>query len=344
MSPQDVSPCPTAPACIGVLLTNLGTPDSPKTADVRRYLKQFLSDPRVVEFPKLPWWLFLNGVILHTRPRRSARLYRKIWTEQGSPLLVISREQQEALQAVLDRTIEHPVRVELAMRYGNPSIAEGLERLRTANARTITVLPLYPQYSATTTASTFDAIGQVFSQWRWIPGLHFISDYHDHPGYIRVMADSVRRFQRDHGEAERLLFSFHGIPRKYAKQGDPYPQQCRTTAQRLAEELELPEQRWATSFQSRMGRSEWLRPYTDETLTRWAKEGVRQVQVVCPGFPTDCLETLEEIGQENRDCFLSAGGEGYQYIPALNTHSTHIAMLAELIRCRCESPGSGTDR
>ncbi len=320
----------------GVLLTNLGTPDSPETADVRRYLKQFLSDPRVVEMPRIPWWLLLNGVILRLRPRRSARLYRKIWTPAGSPLLTLSQAQRQALEQRLRELSGHPVPVALGMRYGNPSLGAGLERLRKAGARNIVVLPLYPQFSATTTASTFDALARVFAQWRWLPTLRFISDYHDDPAYIDALAESVRRFRARQGTAQRLLFSFHGIPRRYAEQGDPYPRQCETTARLLAAALDLPEPAWAFSFQSRMGRGEWLRPYTDETLRRWAGEGVERVQVLCPGFPTDCLETLEEIAEENRDTFLAAGGKTYQYIPALNADPRHIETLARLVSAQCQ--------
>jgi len=319
------------PSCTGILLTNLGTPDSTAVGDVRRYLKAFLSDPRVVEMPRLPWWLILNLVILRIRPARSANSYQKIWGAEGSPLLYLSRRQATALQALLDQADSGPFRVELAMRYGNPSIAHGLERLRQANARRILVLPLYPQYSATTTASTFDEVSRVLRGWRWIPELTFINEYHTHPAYIEALADSIRQFRQQQGEPDRLLISFHGIPKEYAAAGDPYPDQCRATAARLAAALQLPKERWACSFQSRMGRKEWLQPYTDQTLKAWPAEGVRRVQVICPGFPADCLETLEEIGEENRDCFLAAGGDEYHYIPALNDGASHIQMLRKLV-------------
>ncbi|MCW8908551.1 MAG: ferrochelatase, partial [Sedimenticola sp.] len=315
----------------GVLLVNLGTPDSPSVADVRRYLKQFLSDPRVVELPRSLWWLILNGAILRLRPKRSAAAYRQVWTDQGSPLLVESRAIAEELQQALAGRLRQPVRVELAMRYGAPSIARGLEQLRQANARHILVLPLYPQYSATTTASTFDEISRVLGGWRWLPELRFINHYHDDPGYIRALADSVRRFDPDDSSRDRLLMSFHGIPQSYADQGDPYAEQCHTTAQRLADELGLQPQQWAITFQSRVGRQPWLQPYTDETLKQWGAEGVSRVDVICPGFPADCLETLEEIGEENRDYFLQAGGEQYRYIPALNRDPLHIEALASLV-------------
>jgi ferrochelatase len=218
------------------------------------------------------------------------------------------------------------------MRYGSPSIAEGLETLRRANARRILVLPLYPQYSATTTASTFDEIGRVLRGWRWLPELRFINHYHDAPGYIGALAKSVTEFARTHGACERLLLSFHGIPQSYADQGDPYATECRTTAERLAAALALSPDQWAITFQSRVGGQAWLRPYTDETLKQWGANGIKRVHVLCPGFPADCLETLEEIGAENREYFLSAGGEEYHYIPALNDSPTHIDFLADLVQ------------
>jgi len=326
-------PCPDQPppGPIGVLLTNLGTPDSPQTTDVRRYLKEFLSDPRVVETPRPIWWLILNGIILRTRPQRSAAAYRKVWTEQGSPLLKIARDQAATLQQLLDPASEH-IRVELGMRYGNPSIADALERLRQANARRGLLLPLYPQYSATTTGSTIDALGETLRHWRWIPELRTINDYHDDPHYIEALAGSVRQFWVQHGEPERLLMSFHGIPQSYADGGDPYPEQCRITARLLAEALALDEGRWSIAFQSRIGRQQWITPYTDETLKQWGADGVKSVHVICPGFSADCLETIEEIGVENRAYFQQAGGGEYRYIPALNDSPRHIQGLANLVR------------
>jgi len=329
---QGPAPSSTQPECIGVLLTNLGTPDSAEVADVRRYLKEFLGDNRVVETPRLLWWFILNGIILRTRPKKSAAAYRSVWTENGSPLLDIALKQAEALQRQLADTPGTPIKVVLAMRYGNPSIEAGLEALRQANARRVIVLPLFPQYSATTTASTFDAVSRVLQGWRWIPELRFITHYHNHPGYIEALAQSVEQFQQGQGRAERLLISFHGIPQDYADGGDPYPGECRETARLLAQRLKLKEGQWAISFQSRMGKKEWIKPYTDETLKRWGREGVKTVQVICPGFSADCLETIEEIGIENRDYFLEAGGKAYHYIPSLNDQPAHIAFLADLIR------------
>ncbi len=319
------------PVTLGVLLTNLGTPDAPTTKEVRRYLAEFLSDPRVVELPRIIWWSLLHGVILRTRPARSAAAYRKIWSDRGSPLLAISYDQTAALQKLLEQQTEQPVRVELAMRYGNPSIANGLERLRQANARRILVLPLYPQYSATTTASTLDALSHELRQWRWLPDLEFISHYHDHPAYIEALTNSVQNYWQQNGKPERLLMSFHGIPQEYADAGDPYPEECHTTARRLADKLKLGPDEWAISFQSRLGRKQWLKPYTDATLREWGASKVKSVNVICPGFPADCLETLEEIAVENKENFIAAGGGEYSYIPALNSSPEHIQMLAEII-------------
>jgi ferrochelatase len=314
----------------GVLLTNLGTPDSPAPRDVRRYLKQFLWDPRVVELPRPLWWLVLNLVILTTRPRRSARAYAKVWTDEGSPLLVISRKQHAALQQALDERHESQIKVALAMCYGKPSIAAGLAELRDAGVRKVLVLPLYPQYSATSGAAIFDAVTAELRGCRALPELRFINDYHAHPAYITALADSVRAFQAEHGVPEKLLMSFHGIPQEYADKGDPYPCQCELTAMLLAKQLGLAQVQWQMSFQSRLGPKDWLKPYTDHTLESLASNGVRDVQVICPGFSADCLETLEEIAMENRDVFIGAGGTSYRYIPCLNEQPNHIDFLAQL--------------
>lgn len=321
-----------SPDRLGILLVNLGTPDSPSVGDVRRYLKEFLWDPRVVEMARPLWWLVLNGVILNTRPRRSAKAYQKVWTEQGSPLLVISKQQRDALQAALDDVLPGPVTVTLAMRYGKPSIAAGLDELRRAGARRLLVLPMYPQYSATTTASIFDAVTAELRQWRWLPELRFINHFHDDPGYIAALADSVREHWAEHGRADKLVMSFHGIPREYFEAGDPYYCECQKTGRLLAEALGLSEQQWQLTFQSRLGPKEWLRPYTDQSLEKLAREGVKSVDMVCPGFSADCLETLEEIAMENREVFLEAGGQEYRYIPCLNDRADHIAALAGLVR------------
>lgn len=317
--------------CVGVLLANLGTPDAPTPAALRRYLGEFLADPRVVEFPRPLWWAVLHGIVLRVRPRRAAHSYRKVWGEEGSPLLAISRHQTAALQDALERRLGAPVRVALGMRYGKPSIAAALESLRAANARRILVLPLYPQYSATTTASTLDAVGAVLRRWREIPDLRFVSRYHDQPGYIHALAESIRQHWDKQPPGERLLFSFHGLPKRYLRAGDPYHCECHKTARLVAEALDLAPDRWQVAFQSRFGREEWLQPYTDVTLREWAQRGIRHVDVVCPGFSADCLETLEEIAIQNRELFHAAGGESYHYIPALNTRPEHIDFLADLV-------------
>ena len=323
------------PTTLGVLVTNLGTPDAPTPKALRRYLKEFLWDPRVVEVPRPIWWLILNGIILNIRPRRSAQAYASVWTDAGSPLMTHSRRQQAALQAALEKSLPGPVRVELAMRYGNPAIASGLAALRAAGARRILVLPLYPQYAASTTASTFDAVFDQLKSWRWVPELRVVNDYHDDPGYLDALAASIREAWAQRGPADKLLFSFHGVPKRYLLAGDPYHCFCHATARQVAQRLELPPERWQVSFQSRFGREEWLKPYTDQTLKSLPGEGVKSVDVVCPGFSADCLETLEEIAVENRDYFLEAGGEAYHYIPALNDRSDHVSALAALVRRHC---------
>jgi ferrochelatase len=319
------------PATTGVLLTNLGTPEAPTASALRAYLKEFLWDPRVVEQPRWLWWLILHGVILNIRPARSAKSYQTVWTDDGSPLLAIGKKQCTALQRALHEKAGDSVHVELAMRYGNPSIEAGLEALREKNCRTIIILPLYPQYSATTTASIFDAVADVLKTWRRVPALHMVDAYHQHPAYITALADSVRAHWQQHGQSERLLMSFHGIPERYFKAGDPYPCHCRKTASLLREALGLDEDKAAISFQSRFGREPWIQPYTDATLKAWGKEGVKSVDVICPGFAADCLETLEEVGCENRDYFLNSGGEQYRYIPALNDNEAHIRALSQIV-------------
>ncbi|MFZ1827613.1 MAG: ferrochelatase [Candidatus Competibacteraceae bacterium] len=318
------------PACTGILLTNLGTPDAPTPSALRRYLAEFLWDSRVVEIPRLLWWLILHGVILRIRPARSAHKYQTIWTPDGSPLLAISRRQTAALAAILKQCCPGPVRVALGMRYGNPSIATALSELRTAGAQRLLVLPLYPQYSAATTASTFDAVAAELRTWRWLPELRFIMQYHDDPAYLGALATHLRR-ARVEQPGERLLFSFHGLPKRNLLAGDPYHCQCHKTARLVAERLGLAPEQWAVAFQSRFGRAEWLQPYTSALLTDWAQAGVKSVDVVCPGFAADCLETLEEIALENRQMFLDAGGERYRYLPALNDTPEHITALAGLI-------------
>ncbi len=330
--------------CTGILLSNLGTPDAPTPDAVRRYLAEFLSDPRVIELAKPLWWLILHGIILRTRPRRSAQAYSKVWTDDGSPLLAITKKQTELVTETLQNQIGDPVIVELAMRYGSPSIPLALERLRKLNVQRLLVLPLYPQYSATTTASTIDTITSALRTWRHVPELRTINQYHDFPAYINALVESIRVHWAEHGKPDKLLFSFHGLPKKYMLAGDPYSDQCQKTADLVVEQLELEAEQWAVSFQSRLGWQEWLQPYTDKLLIEWGKAGVGHVQIICPGFSADCLETLEEIKIQNNEFFLNAGGNNFSYIPALNYEPVHITALTELITKHCHGwpgfPGS----
>ncbi len=323
-------PGPGADAQIGVLLANLGTPDSPTPTALRRYLRQFLSDPRVVEAPRALWWLILNLIILRVRPKRSARLYRMVWTDEGSPLLVTTRRQATALASVLSRRSGSQVVVEAAMRYGRPAISSGLRRLAENGCGRVLVLPAYPQYAAATTGSTFDAVARELSGWRNLPELRMVRSYHDHPGYIAALAASVREAWSDGRSPAKLILSFHGIPKRYADAGDPYPGECWQTARLVTRELGLARRRWALTFQSRFGREPWLTPYTDKTLQALGRKGFAGIDVVCPGFAADCLETLEEIAVTNREGFEHAGGTDYRYISALNDRPDHITALADI--------------
>ncbi len=317
---------------IGVLLTNLGTPDAPTPSALRRYLAEFLWDPRIVELPRPLWWLILHGSILRRRPQRSAEAYGSIWTEAGSPLLETTLEQRRILQLLLSERVAGPVKVVVAMRYGSPSIGQGLDELLAAGCQRIVVFPLYPQYSAATTASTFDAVSSHLQRVRWIPEIRFITGYHSEPAYIEALANSIREhWQRRGTRPDRLLFSFHGIPHDAWRKGDPYPCQCQATARLVAQRLELDENSWQVAFQSRIGRARWVEPYTDVILKEWGAAGVESADVICPGFAADCLETLEEIGRENRRYFLDAGGKNYDYIPALNLRTDHTEALAALV-------------
>lgn len=332
-------------ARLGVLVANLGTPDAPSPAAVRRFLAQFLWDPRVVETPRPLWWLILNGVILRLRPRRSAHAYQQIWTPQGSPLLLYSREITAAIQARLRQRFGSNVIVGLGMSYGTPDLSDTLERMYGEGVRRLLVLPLYPQYSATTTASVFDRVTGFLQRLRWVPELRFISDYHADDGYVEALAESVSAHWRIH-ERRHLLFSFHGIPRSYVNAGDPYLLQCQQTARLVSQRLQLAPDQWSMSFQSQVGRAEWLRPYTDELLLEYAKGAHRRITVMCPGFATDCLETLEEIALRNRELFLANGGEAYDYVPALNAERAHIDALTGIIERHCQGwdiPGSTVD-
>lgn len=315
-------------AAVGVLLVNLGTPEAPTSVSVRRFLAEFLWDPRVVEAPRWLWWLALHGVILRIRPSRSAHAYQQIWTAEGSPLLLHSVALADRLREVLSP--ELGAKVALGMTYGAPSIRSALTQLRDAGVRHLLVLPLYPQYSGTTTASVFDRVTRELQRWRWVPELRFIGGYHDEPAYIDAISASVHQHWQTH-ERGHLLFSFHGVPKRYLLAGDPYHCQCQKTARLLASRLGLGREQWSVSFQSQVGREEWLKPYTDVWLTEAARSGPRRVSVVCPGFATDCLETLEEIAIRNRALFMAEGGEFYDYIPALNGSELHARLLAALV-------------
>lgn len=315
------------PPTIGMLLANLGTPNAPTASAVRPYLREFFDDPRVFEFPRLFWFLLTRGVILRTRPRRSAKLYASVWTEGGSPLLIHSANIRAKLETALQAQTNLPIKVALGMRYGSPSIFDALEELRRANTRKLLILPLFPQYSATTVASIFDRASQVLQQWRWLPDLRMVMHYHDDARYIAALAESVRSHWTEQGQAEKLVMSFHGIPKRYFTNGDPYYCECHKTARLLAEALQLPEERYVMAFQSRFGREEWLQPYTSQTLEELAQSGIQSVDVISPGFAADCLETIEEIAGENKEVFLHAGGKEYRYIPALNDGQAHIEAL-----------------
>ena len=319
------------PAQAGVLLVNLGTPDAPTARAVRPYLAEFLGDPRVIDYPRWLWWLILHGVILRIRPARSAHAYARVWTPEGSPLRVGSEKLAAALQVRLREVATGPVRVALAMRYGTPSVRTQIEQMQREGVRRLLVLPLYPQYSATSTGSVIDAVADTFKQLRWPPELRVINDYHDDAGHIEALARSIEQWWATHGRGDKLLLSFHGIPQRYVAAGDPYMHQCQTTTRLLRERLGLNETQLIMSFQSRVGREPWLQPYTDETVKRLAREGVKRLDVACPGFAVDCLETLEEIAMQNAEFFTEAGGEALRYIPALNDSDEQVASLTTLV-------------
>jgi len=320
-----------SPNKIGILLINLGTPDEPTKKALRRYLKQFLSDPRVVEIPRLAWWPILNGIILNTRPAKSAQKYAKIWTTEGSPLLVHTRKQAKMLQGYLGERTKASLTVEYAMRYGNPPVASALAKLEEQGCDRILVVPLYPQYAASSTASALDAVFETLQQGRNMPELRTVKHYHDHPGYIAALANSVRDFWMQNGHPDKLVMSFHGVPKRSLLQGDPYHCECQKTGRLLAEALGLAPDKYLITFQSRFGRAEWLQPYTAKTLQELGKQGAKRVDVICPGFSSDCLETLEEIGIECKADFLNAGGQDYHYIPCLNERDDWIRALSTIV-------------
>jgi len=317
----------TKPSHAGVLLANLGTPEYPDRKSVGRFLREFLSDPRVVDLPRWLWLPLLNLVIIPLRSPRSAAAYKSIWWSEGSPLLVLTRR----LANKLSNAVQQPATVVAGMRYGKPSIAEAMEQLREAGTTELVVLPLFPQFSYTTSASVFDAVESTLHTMDWNPAVHLINDYHMHPAWVSAVASSIREFREAHGTAEQLLFSLHGIPQRYVNQGDPYEAQCRAGVSAIAKEAGLADGEWTLTFQSRVGREPWLQPYTDITLEEMAAQGIRHVQVVCPGFAVDCLETLEEIAMQNFEMFAEAGGEKLEYIPALNDSDAHVEVMKALI-------------
>ena len=318
---------PKLPPRIAVLLINLGTPDEPTAPAVRRYLRQFLSDPRVIEIPRFLWAIILNLFVLPSRPKRVAEAYASIW-DGDSPMRNILNEQVAQLEPRLAAANE-PFRVTVhsAMSYGNPGLPDVMDQLRSEGVDHFVMLPVFPQYSATSSGAVYDAITKWSLKQRNLPNYTIVKDYFAHPLYIKALADSIRRFQATHGKPEKLMFSFHGIPQPYMDKGDPYPRRCKCTAAQVAHELGLSDDEWIISFQSRFGKQEWVKPYTDVVLDEWAKSGVKSVQILSPAFSADCLETLEELAIENRENFLAAGGEEYHYIPALNTDEAHIDLL-----------------
>ena len=311
---------------IGVLICNLGTPESYQTKDVRRFLRQFLSDGRVIEIPKIIWWFILNGIILTLRPSKSAKLYKSVWTKEGSPLLVFSKKLIEKLKLVTNDDCE----VELAMRYGNPNMEEALLSLKNKNCRKLIVLPMFPQYSGTTTGSIFDEVTRVLSKWRWVPSLNFINSYHDNDYYINALADSVSTHLQKN-TPQKIIFTYHGIPKRNFDLGDPYQCYCQKTTRLVAEKLNLKEDEYMTTFQSRFGPAEWLKPYTSDTMEELPKKGIKNILVVAPAFSVDCLETIEEIDEENKEIFLNSGGQNFTYVPCLNDSDGHVNFLKQLI-------------
>ncbi len=318
------------PARTGILLVNLGTPEAPTAQALRPYLKEFLSDPRVVEIPRAVWWLILNGIILNTRPKKSAAKYAAIWTPDGSPLKVHTEKQAKLLKGWLGEKVTSPVLVEYAMRYGNPSLPDTLARMKAAGCERILILPAYPQYAASSTATVFDVAFAWLQKSRNQPALRTVKHYHDHPAYIQALVANIHDYWQMHGRPDVLLMSFHGVPRYTLDKGDPYHCECQKTGRLLAEALGLAPDQFRLTFQSRFGRAEWLQPYTDKTLVELGRAGTGRVDVVAPGFTADCLETLEELAMEGRATFLQAGGKVFNYIPALNEHPHWIDALGQI--------------
>lgn len=322
---------------LGILVMNLGTPDAPDTASVRRYLRQFLSDPRIIELPRFLWMFILHCVILRVRPPKSAKAYQEVWDDEtGSPLMSISKAQASALQSSLQERFGDDVVVALGMRYGTPSVDDAITELESHNVRRMLVLPMYPQYSGTTVASVFDEVATRLQRTRWIPELRFVNQFCDEPAFIQALANSVRESWEAHGRGDLLVTSYHGIPKRYLLNGDPYHCLCHKTTRLLADELGLTEKDYRVVFQSRVGKEEWLKPYCDETMKTLASEGFKSIDVMSPAFSADCLETLEEIEGENKEYFMENGGERFQYIPCLNDRNDHMQMLTDLVERHCQ--------
>lgn len=322
---------------VTVILANLGTPDAATAPAVREFLRQFLSDQRVIEIPKVIWQIILNCFVLPFRPKRVAEAYASIWN-QDSPMREILYAQVAGIKQQLDTQYPHlDLNIIPAMSYGNPGIQAVLKNLSQMPQEHVIVLPLFPQYSATSTAPLYDAFARWIPKQRHLPGLTILKDYYRHPLYIEALANSISRFQATHGRAQKLLMSFHGIPQPYADKGDPYPERCRETARLVAAHLGLHDDEWAISFQSRFGKQEWVKPYTDALLEEWGKSGVESVQILSPAFSADCLETLEELEVENAELFLESGGQRYEYIPALNTNAEHLELLTQLLKVNLDA-------
>jgi len=320
----------------GVLLTNLGSPEKTTAGALRCYLREFLSDPRVVEIPRFIWMIILHGIILRVRPKKSAKLYQKIWTEQGAPLVVISQDQQEKVAKKIAMKYGNDVVVDVAMRYGEPSITSALQKFQQLGVDNLVILPLYPQYAGPTTASTFDAVTRELQKWRYVPSLHFINSYHSNAQYIQALANTINEHLNKHGIPDKLVLSYHGMPELFHQWGDPYYDFCQITTDLLKNELlsrslGLTDDDFIMTFQSRFGKAKWLQPYTDEALINLAKNGNKHIAIISPAFSADCLETLEELEHENRDVFIEAGGEQYHYIAALNDRDDHIDALVNVL-------------
>ncbi|MCK5889695.1 MAG: ferrochelatase [Methylococcales bacterium] len=313
----------------GVLIVNLGSPSAPTTSAVRRFLREFLWDPRVVNIPRFIWWIILNFLVLPFRPRKAKKAYAKIWQKKGSPLVFLTQQLVDKVSAQFEGDNNS---IDCVMRYGQPSIKKQLARYRKDNIDELVVIPLYPQFSSTTTSSVYDEVVKYVSTWWYIPSIHFISEYHQHPLYIDAIAKSVKKGWKKKGRSKLLVMSFHGLPEKLTEWGDPYFDQCHQTAQLIAESLSLSNKQWKIVFQSRFGKAKWLQPYCVETLQSLPKKGIKNIDIICPGFAVDCLETLEEIDIENKEIFMQAGGKSYRYIPCLNDSDSHVDLMLNLIK------------